>query len=92
MEWFIALMKRYTRFADTEPQKYGRLQRELAEALFWRDEEVSAAAIPDSLTKQPQYIRDRYYDDAEYLIEWLKDSFKREIRTTNNKGGTNNAE
>jgi hypothetical protein len=41
----------------------------LAEALLWRDEEVSAAAIPAPIREQPE--AKRYYDDALYLIRYV---------------------
>lgn len=40
----------------------------LAEALLWRDEEVSGAAIPSPIKEQPE--AKRYYDDALYLIQF----------------------
>lgn len=39
----------------------------LAEALLWRDEGVSAGAIPAPIRKQPD--ASRYYDAAKYLIQ-----------------------
>ncbi|WP_138476185.1 hypothetical protein [Dyadobacter bucti] len=41
----------------------------LAEALLWRDEEVSMAAIPSPIRQQPN--AKRYYNDAVYLLEWM---------------------
>lgn len=42
---------------------------ELAEALLWRDEEVSLGAIPSPIKMQPE--ASRYYDDARYLIDFV---------------------
>lgn len=42
---------------------------DLAEALLWRDEEVSMAAIPRPIREQPE--ADKYYDDALYIIKYL---------------------
>jgi len=41
----------------------------LAEALLWRDEEVSMGAIPSPIKEQP--TANRYYDDAKYLVQFL---------------------
>lgn len=51
----------------------------LAEALLWRDEEVSIGAIPSPIKQQPD--ANRYYDDALYLIQYVTN------RTTNNSAG-----
>lgn len=56
--------------------KYGELQRDLAEALLWLEEAPSCAAIPSKIEDQP--ARQLYYDDAEYLLDFLES--KREER------------
>ncbi len=85
--WFFSLMSHFYNYAigfaskkakkvkrKEVSLKYGRLQRELAEALMWRDEDVSLAAIPSPIEEQPE--RDKYYEDAEYLLDWIGRRFK----------------
>lgn len=45
----------------------------LAEALLWRDEEVSIGALPSPIKEQPH--ASRYYDDAKYLIRRVTNRF-----------------
>lgn len=47
----------------------------LAEALLWRDEEVSAGAIPSPIKQQAQGYK--YYDDAKYLIQFVTDRWSK---------------
>ncbi len=46
----------------------------LAEALMWRDEEVSIGAIPASIHDQPE--RQRYFRDAKYLINFVNKKYR----------------
>jgi hypothetical protein len=48
----------------------------LAEALLWRDEEVSMGAVPTPIKEQPEAAR--YYDDALYLIKHVTDRWNEE--------------
>jgi hypothetical protein len=43
----------------------------LAEALMWRDESVSMAAIPLPIKEQPKEERQRYYADAKYIAKFV---------------------
>lgn len=45
---------------------------DVAEALMWRDEEVSFAAIPSPIREQPDAAR--YYADAEYIVKFAHDA------------------
>lgn len=43
----------------------------VAEALLWIEENPSAGAIPESIHKQPEKIKNRLYADAKYLCGFV---------------------
>lgn len=75
MKWFKELIDKYK---SRRKLKYGDLQIELAQALMWRDEEVSGAAIPSHILKQPEEFKNRMLEDSKYLLDWIDRWYKKQ--------------
>jgi hypothetical protein len=59
---------------EEKPERDDEFVWNMAEALLWRDEEVSPASIPAPIKEQPD--ANRYYDDALYMINFVKGKMK----------------
>lgn len=70
------MIKFFKRFfqSDLSEERNDEFIWMLAEALFWRDEEVSIVAIPHSIKKQT--FAKKYYDDAKYLIDFVNEKIE----------------